>query len=290
MKHSKVALVKTDENLFDWVSRAISLIGGLDKREYDKVVIKPNLCSYDTPDSGITTDVRIVKAIMEYITKNLDVNEMLIVESDGSRVRADISLKMLGYEKVAKEYNAKTVNLSKDQLVEINTCGLFFKKLKLPITIMDCDLFVSVPKLKIFMLDGMTCALKNQFGCNPDPNKDKYHAFLSKVIVDLNTVMRPDLCLVDGIIGLEGRGPARGTPVRMNLIICGSDPVAVDTVVAKVMGLDPYRIRHLRLAAKRGLGSMENIEIVGENVESVCRRFKVIPRYESFIRRLLLTI
>ena len=109
----------------------------------------------------------------------------------------------------------------------------------------------------------------------PDKMKFKYHARgISKVIVDINTVIKPHLTVIDGFVAMEGRGPTDGSPVKMDLIIAGKDPVATDATCARVMGLDPHEISHIRTANQKGIGNIDEIEVVGSSIEDVKRPFK----------------
>ena len=97
----------------------------------------------------------------------------------------------------------------------------------------------------------------------PDKFKGKYHAKgISKVVVDINTVLKPALTVIDGFVRMEGRGPTGGTPVKMDLIIAEKDVVATDATAARAMGLDPMEISHIRTAYQKRLGNINNIEIL----------------------------
>jgi uncharacterized protein (DUF362 family) len=134
---------------------------------------------------------------------------------------------------------------------------------------------ISAAKLKTHMSTTVTLGMKNMFGLLPDKFKGKYHAKgINKVIVDINTVVKSALTVIDGFVGMEGRGPSDGTPVKMDLIIAGKDPVATDATGARVMGFDPHEISHIRRANEKGLGNIDDIYVVGEKLESVTRPFK----------------
>jgi len=134
---------------------------------------------------------------------------------------------------------------------------------------------ISAAKLKTHMATKVTLGMKNMFGLLPDKFKGKYHMNgISKVIVDINSVIKPALTVIDGFVAMEGRGPSDGTPVKMDLIIAGKDVVATDATAARVMGFDPMEISHIRTAYKKGLGNIDNIEIVGSKLEEVRREFK----------------
>ena len=129
--------------------------------------------------------------------------------------------------------------------------------------------------MKTHMATKVTLGMKNMFGMLPDKMKAKYHAKgISKVIVDINTVIKPPLTVIDGFVAMEGRGPTDGTPVKMDLIIAGKDAVATDATGARVMGLDPQEISHIRRAGEKGIGNIDNIEIVGSKLEDVRKVFK----------------
>ncbi|MCW4038845.1 MAG: DUF362 domain-containing protein, partial [Candidatus Bathyarchaeota archaeon] len=97
---------------------------------------------------------------------------------------------------------------------------------------------------------------------------------LSRNIADLASVLTPRVAVIDGIIAGEGH-ETRGSPVAMNLVIAGTDPVATDAVGAAVMGVPPETVRHLRFAEDKGLGTcdLEKITVLGEQIEAVKRRF-----------------
>jgi uncharacterized protein (DUF362 family) len=95
--------------------------------------------------------------------------------------------------------------------------------------------------------------------------------------VDLTSLFKDkvQINVVDGLVGSEV-SEIYGSPVEMNLVIAGRDMVAVDTVGAMVMGVDPNRVRYLKLAGAEGLGvsNLDDIEILGEDIEQVKRRFR----------------
>ena len=113
------------------------------------------------------------------------------------------------------------------------------------------------------------------FGLLPDKFKGKFHAIgISNVVVDINTVLKPAFTVIDGFVGMEGRGPVDGTPVKMDLIIAGTDVVATDATASRIIGLDPKNIKHICRAHEKGLGNMNDVEVVGEKIENVIRPFK----------------
>lgn len=146
------------------------------------------------------------------------------------------------------------------------------KKVRVPKTALESTI-VSVPKLKPHRIAGVTLSLKNMMGALA--SKGFMHTgSLSEKIVDLASVLRPSISVVDGMIAGEGHETS-GNPVEMNLIIAGTDTVTVDAVGAAVMSISPTDVKHLVLAEKQGLGTcnLEEITVLEEPIQGVSRKF-----------------
>lgn len=218
----------------------------------NNVVIKANMCYYWDYSTGQTTDPRFVAALIDVIREQTkpDVN-ISVVEADASAMKCKHAFRLLGYEKLAQDYNVNLVNLSEDQStsIEVTAGGQNFH-LKVPRVIQEADLKINVTKIKYSLANiKITCALKNIFGCNPYPKKYKYHPRLDETIVALNKAMKFDLHLIDGIIvsGIQ--------PRKLGLIMASTDPVAIDVAAARIAGENPNRIKYIQLAEKEGLGN-----------------------------------
>jgi uncharacterized protein (DUF362 family) len=252
---SLVSFVKVANNAEDSIRQAIlESLNAIDysfEKEVKNVVIKPNLCYYWDYSTGQTTDPRFVAALIDLIREKTSSSEISIVESDASAMKCKHVFRMLGYEKLSKDYNVKLINLSEDKYdgAKVMVGGQPFN-LMVPRTIRSADLRINVPKIKYTMEEiKITCALKNIFGCNPYPRKFRYHPRLGEVIVASNKAMKFDLCIIDGNIvsGIQ--------PRRLGLVMASKDPVAIDTAAAKMAGVNPKRIKYLQLAEKEGLGN-----------------------------------
>ncbi|OFV67477.1 MAG: protein containing DUF362 [Candidatus Syntrophoarchaeum caldarius] len=169
---------------------------------------------------------------------------------------------------------------------------LALKRFHLPKTVMDCDLIINVAKMKTHSETGVSLGIKNLLGCILKRERMAGHIMgIEKTILDVFSYLTENkrmVSVIDGIYALEGRlGPANGNPVKMDLIIAGTDPVAVDAASVRIMGYKPQRIRHIMLASGFGFGEMENYEVSGESIENVKRRFEMPPRIPSFRSYLL---
>ena len=290
MQSSKVATVRVGPSIPEAVARVFDLTGPPNLENGSSVTIKLNLCFFRPYETGATTDPRVLEALIEYLRTRADDLDIAMIESDATSARADLLFKWLGFTELAKKLAVRTVNLSNDKRIKVplpKTCLL--KALWMPKTLLDTDYSVSLAKLKTHGLTKITCALKNQFGSIPYRGKSKWHPVLDLVIADANVAARPDFSLVDGIIAMEGvDGPDMGKPRVTNLLVGGEDPVAVDSVCARVMGFNPNSIGHIREAEKRKVGS-QGFEIVGEQLSEIREKFDYNTFYhtiETVIRKI----
>jgi uncharacterized protein (DUF362 family) len=240
---------------------------------YDKVLIKVNFITDKTWDTGATTDPIVVEAIIKKL-EDLPV-KVYVVESDATVTNADKAFEATGMKDMCSRNGVEWLNLRyvKDKVKLQIPNGEALKSITVPRLVTESAV-ISAAKLKTHADTGVTLGMKNMFGLLPDKFKGKYHLKgISKVVVDINTVLRPALTVIDGFVGMEGQGPADGTPVQMNLIIAGTDVVATDATACRIMGINPYEIKHIRKAFEKGLGKSE-AQIVGEKLNTVTRAFK----------------
>ena len=283
MKKSTVSIVKTPENpgekeIDGAVRKAIELAGGLTDivPHGGTVLIKPNLVDTQPPDTGTTTDPRVCKSIA-MLVREIGAKP-IIAESSSVGIDTEKAFETTGYAKLRDE-GFEVIDLKKEKTIKVAVPrGKSLKEVPLPEIAVEADAIISVPRMKTHAQTMVTLALKNMKGLLTDTYKRKFHLDfgLYQGVADLNTVVKPALSVVDGIIAQEGLGPQSGTPIEMDLIIAGKDPVAVDAVTSVIMGFAPRESGIIDEAAKRGIGTaeLEEIEIVGESIASVQRRFK----------------
>ena len=282
---TKVAIVKGTDPVQQTVEALEMLGSDVDAVLSQKkpILIKPNYLNTKAPSTGITTDGRVVEGVVKFLKDKAQ--DVVIGEGSGFGDTYD-AFRVAGVDVVAERYGVKLVDLNRDEFVEVFPPDpLSLKKVRVAKTAVDSVIF-SVPKLKLHRIAGVTLSLKNIMGTLA--NKGVMHAgfSLSENIVDLASVLKPSVSVIDGIIAGEGHENS-GDPVEMNLVIAGTDPVAVDSVGAAVMGVSPEDVKHLVLAEKKGLGTchLERITVVGEPIELVQRRFRraISSRVLSFL-------
>lgn len=281
-----MSIVTSDEDdAREAVQKAIDLIDGWRYiKGRSKISIKPNLSQPKSSSSGVTTDLGVIAGLIEKIN-SLTKCHIDIVESNNAKATADETFRRLGYLALCEEYsNVRCVNLSNDRKVRVQLDGDLFSTLLAPESMIFCDLFISVAKLKTHAEYLYTGVLKNQYGLLVSKlRRPQYHGLMSQAIADLNRFYRPDLSIIDAIVGMEGFGPAEGRPRHVGAVIASADPVAADAVGAQIMGIRPDRIGYLKYAARRGIGTWKNAEVVGSDIASIAGVFDSIPlRYYYF--------
>jgi uncharacterized protein (DUF362 family) len=253
---SIVSLAKIEKSNFKKaIEDSLNLLGYSFDRKIREVVIKPNMCYYWDYSTGQTTDPKFVAALIDILREKTSVSNIALVESDASAMKCKYAFKFLGYEKLFKDSGVRLVNLSEEKSEDVTvTCDGESYDFQVPQIIKNADLRINLPKIKYAMKGiELTCALKNIYGCNPYPLKFKYHPQLGNVIVSLNKVMKFDLCIIDSNIvsGIQ--------PCKLGLVMASKDPVAIDVASAKIAGLNPRKIKYLKLANREGLGSLDFI-------------------------------
>lgn len=283
------------ENVDNAVAKAVSLIGGFERfiKPHSKVLLKPNLLTDTPPEDCVTTHPRVIESIITLL-KKMDV-EIFLGDSPnvlGQKTAIEKVYETSGMKDVCRRHGVTLAYFDRPVM-----------KGAIPITdwVERCDCIINVPKFKTHSLTTLTAAIKNTFGCVLGIHKVTIHrdnlnvAEFSRRIVDVFECVKPALTIVDAVVGLEGEGPgSAGTKTDTELIVASHDAVAVDSVLAVVMGLFPDDIITTREASKRGLGEsrIENIELVGDAIgEFIYSKFTLpnvsrIYKMPKLLRRL----
>jgi uncharacterized protein (DUF362 family) len=230
------------------------------------VVVKPNLCT-ERPDMipCANTSLSVLRAVCTVLRERTD--RVTIVESDGARYPAEAAFENTGVYKMAAELGCRVLNLSKDTLVDVpdaRMAGFGMSK-----TWLEADCFITLPVLKTHATTVFTGALKNQWGCIPRFDRILLHKHLHELIVEVNRLRPVTLALMDGLVGMQGRGPINGYPIDLNVLLASRDPVALDATGMRLIGLDPLTSRHVVHAETIGLGTClsEKIAVDGPFAE-----------------------
>ncbi len=263
------------------VRSAFELIGGVESFVLpgQKVLLKPNLLGAKPPAIAATTHPAIVEAVAKEV---MNVGGIPVIgDSPPFRGQTEKTwrqlLEITEMQEVANRLEIQIVDFDFNWR-ETETSGKYFKKMPIANAFFEADVVINLPKLKTHGLTGFTGAIKNMFGCVPGLIKSRLHLqaaddreLFAQMLVDVFSVCKPNLNIMDGIVAMEGCGPGHGTPKEVGVVIAGIDAVAVDATACRVVGIEPDSIDMIRLANNDGLGTakLEEITILGSFLEEV---------------------
>lgn len=245
-----------------------------------KVLIKPNVLRASEAAEGIATHPAVLAAVVDKV-QSLAPAALVVGDNPGlfSYGANEAAFRQTGLMDAAR---GSYRNIGLDA-VAVPFHADFLETVRISRAVIDADVIISLPKFKTHGLTVMTGAIKNSYGILPGAQKARLHKIAGTpvrfhdLIVEVFKLRVPDLFIVDAVVGMEGNGPASPELRQIDRILAADNAVALDAVIATMMGLDPSRLRFLCRAAEAGLGSwqMEDIAIEGE-LEAI-GDFKVPP-------------
>ncbi|MBC3887619.1 DUF362 domain-containing protein [Acetobacterium paludosum] len=264
------------ELVYEKLKTAIDLLGGIEKfvNKDEKILIKPNLLRGKNLALAVTTHPSVFEAVIR-ILQEAGINKLGYGDSPGFGSPTGVA-RDSGLTAVAEKYKIAPKEFNHGESVDFYL-GNVTKRFEIAQGVLESDGIISLSKMKTHGLTRITGAVKNQFGCVYGLNKGMSHArypdanSFSKMLVDLNRYLNPKLRLfiMDGIIAMEGNGPASGEPVQMKVLLVSDDPVALDATFARMINLDPKFVPTIVYGEEMGLGNAaeEKIELLGYPIE-----------------------
>ena len=228
---------------------------------HSRVLLKPNLLAKHPPERAVTTHPAVVAAcIRACVRRGVLPQNITVADSPGGAwtpggMRA--VYEQSGVAAVCKEACAALYLGCKAGMRK--TQGERVRSFELIEPVLDAGFIIDIPKVKTHVMVGMTCAVKNLFGTVPGLSKAEFHMRFpapedfGSMLADLCEAVRPDMVVADGIVAMEGDGPASGTPYALGLILGGPSAYDVDLAVCRIMGISPQRVPYLAAAVRRGL-------------------------------------
>ena len=247
------------------------------------VLMKINTVVPSPPEAGFTTDPRILESVIELV-KEQNPAKIQIGERSALGIKTLEAMEVCGIKEVADRTGVELLPFDDVpfDMYKIDR-PVSFREFPVPRPVLEADVYIGLPKMKVHLHTALTCAIKLQFGNLPDYDwMTRCHRDdIYQKIVNLTRAANPTWFLVDSLYACQGNGPFSAYPDDLirdfNTILGGPDPVAVDTVCEALMDWEnPGSVPATVLAAAEGLGTnkMEEIEIVGPPIDSVKRRFK----------------
>jgi uncharacterized protein (DUF362 family)/NAD-dependent dihydropyrimidine dehydrogenase PreA subunit len=287
---TKVAVTRCpdygEERVRQAVRQAVALIGGTGDviNPGDRVLLKANMLAPAYPAESVTSHPAVVRAAIELVKEAGGVP--IVADSPGyfyagGKCRA---LTVCGLKDVADELEVESLQFEAMENPFVETPvpgGVYLDSIFAARLALEVDVIVSLPKLKTHASTWYTGAVKNMFGAVATRTRKQAHILasyerFSSSIVDIFSVLKPQLTIMDGVIGMEGEGPRHGSPRELGVILASRDAVALDAVASKIIGFEPMEIFTTRDATARGLGNgnLDEIEVLGAPIDEVAVNFE----------------
>jgi len=239
-----------------------------------RVLLKVNLLAKAAPERAVTTHPEVVRSLIRSVKAAGGV--VVVGDSPGGPNTAGMVRRVweeTGIGAVCSEESVELVLFDDDCVRVPNPTGSLYGAFTLGREVVDADVVITVPKLKTHGFMMFTGAVKNLFGCIPGLEKAQYHLKVpdrddfGSMLVDLMLACKPTLAVMDAVVGMEGEGPAGGSPRHIGALLASPDCVALDVVASAIIGLDPLEVYSNKAAARRGLGPSTADEVDVQGVE-----------------------
>ena len=314
-ERSTVALVRcldySRENVERAVGEVVELLGGIERfvRHGESVLLKPNLLSGSPPEKAVTTHPEVFRAVAKAA---LGAGGR-VTGGDSSGIGSfDTVAGKSGIAAVAAELGVELRDLNEAAETE-RPQGARFRKLLIARSILEADAVVNLPKVKTHQQMFLTLAVKNLFGCIVGKEKIAWHmnagrdaGLFARLLVEICCAVAPRLSIADGVVGMEGTGPAHGDPRQFGFIAASADPFALDAVLTSVLGFRATDVPLFAAADEAradglviGCSDLDRIDVVGCGVDElsvphvkppVMGNLMFLPGFLARIMRRLITV
>jgi uncharacterized protein (DUF362 family)/Pyruvate/2-oxoacid:ferredoxin oxidoreductase delta subunit len=244
------------EEVYGALKKAVELSDNLDAAG-KTVLLKPNILSDAPPEKAITTHPAFLEAAIRLV-REMGAGRILVGDSPGLQMPG-FSGKVSGMGEAARKGGAEWVDFTKGKIDVSCPEGKVIKSFTLTQAVREADIIISLPKFKTHQLMQFTGAMKNLFGLVPSLAKSPFHArfpgreSFAAMIVDLNIAVKPAYAFMDAIVGMEGNGPAAGSPRQIGLVMASSNLLALDAAASQIMCYPPEEIPVNKEALSRRL-------------------------------------
>jgi uncharacterized protein (DUF362 family) len=264
-----VKIFRVKNGISEILKQAVSESGLKGKK---KIFVKPNM-SHPEYIPGVVTCPELLSELVGLLRDG--VSEVIVGESNGFNYPCNSAFEKTGIRDAVVKAGGRVSNLSEDKVVKVNFSenNSPLKELFLPKTVLDADAVVDLPLMKTHEFTAYSGAIKNLFGCVPSNRRIYLHPYLPQVFYQLYTVFKPSLTIMDARIGIEGNGPTKGKPVKMNLMLVGNDALAIDITAAKIMELN-WKHTYLGYIARKTGFDANAIDVNGLQIDEVKRKFE----------------
>ncbi|MCG8553505.1 MAG: DUF362 domain-containing protein [Desulfobacterales bacterium] len=270
------------------VERAVGLCGGMERfvRPGQRVLLKPNMLSAAPLEHRVTTDPALVRAVGKLVLK---AGGRIIIGDSPAIDKVSRISRVTGMKEVADELGADLIEFCRPALAKTPE-GSIYHALELDEAALTADVVINLPKLKTHCMMLLTLGVKNLFGMVVGPRKSQWHMhagadriMFADLLLDIYRTVRPALTILDGVWGMQGRGPNNGTPCHLGLLAASRDPLAMDLALAPLLGAHPANFPLYGAAVRRGLVRSDGSDtrMVGDDPKGFVPKNFQLPVLES---------
>jgi len=250
-----------------------------------RVLVKPNLLCDRPPEAAVTTHPDVIRAVIAAL--RAAGAQVTVADSPASAANLDAVWQTTGIAALCQELDVPLISLESAGATRFTRNGFTFSVAN---PVLEADLVVNLPKVKSHALTALTAAVKNFYGVIPGYEKALLHKRYSRpetfghLLETLAETLPPTFTIADGIVGMEGQGPANGTPIRLGFLLAANDPFAADLQICRLLHLDPTRVPYLTSALAAGLENQidargEMPEIDTFEIPSGTHLLRIVPAW-----------
>lgn len=241
------------------------------------VLLKPNLLAKHPPEHAVTTHPAVITAVIRAVRRRgVPAGQIVLADSMGgvySPALMKAAYRASGMEQACEAEDIECYTACKWQTRK--TGGRLVQEFSLIEPVLQADFIIDLPKLKTHVMTGYTGAVKNLFGCIPGLQKAEWHTRFSDrerfggMLVELLETVRPNMAIMDAVVGMEGDGPAGGEPRQVGLVLGSEDLLNLDLAACYLIGMPPMRVPYLEAAHARGLcaAAFDTADLRGDTAE-----------------------
>ena len=294
MNVTKVGLAKTGRRRSN-VSEALNNIrDDITPKVREQVLLKPNFLS--STNQLASSHVDVMRGAIDFLLSTPKPPCEIIIAEGANESFSGEAFQIFGYEALQAEYDVPVRLIDLHQETEWVKTNVYLSDresdtVQMPKIVLDCPCTISVAIAKTHDAGVVTLAMKNMImGTLHKEDRIKMHGYHSHAdrelpreaqslninLLRLSRYLKPDIAIVDGTVGLQGNGPGGTNSVPLGIAVASGDVFAADAVTSKAMGFEPMEIGLFNYANELGYGTadLNNIDIIGPDVESVAIPFK----------------
>jgi uncharacterized protein (DUF362 family) len=252
------------------VDEALALLGGLEQyvRPGDRVLLKPNILNGQAPECAATTHPQVLEALLARLS---DLRAKPQVGDSPAFGWVTKVAESCGIGAVARKHGAEIVEFTRPVSVKSARPDVL-REFMVDRSLLDADVVINVPKLKVHRQLGFTGATKNLYGAMPGKRKAYYHlargnrdSDFARLVAAFAYSLPLTLNVADAVIAMERDGPQSGDPRPVGALVVGADPAAVDAVLAGLIRPRPEDSLMLNACRDLGLGfpDLDKIDVLG---------------------------